>query len=110
MSEILWVTEHLRDLEADFLVFYRIADLTQIPSAQFFALALRTPAYSGVMAARMAQERSKGTPQASGAHGLSRGPTTKITEQEHAQVSERVSIPSSKRSYLMDDEQVKVGG
>lgn len=55
----MWVLDHLADLEADFLVFYRIDDIEDITGPRFLSLAMRVFAYQGVMAARaMAQEET----------------------------------------------------
>lgn len=58
----MWVLDYLDDLDADFRVFYRIDDIEQLSGPKFFALALRTFAYQGVMAALAASESSTGTP------------------------------------------------
>ncbi len=59
--ECVWVLDHLQDLDADFIRFYRIYDFYELPFTRFFDLAVRTPAYGGVMAVRVeqAQEESK---------------------------------------------------
>lgn len=53
-----WVLDHLDDLDADFLAIYHL-DLEQaeISAPRYFALAYRLPAYQGVMAARVDEER-----------------------------------------------------
>lgn len=55
----MWVIDHLDDLEADFRVFYRIDDFETLSGPQFFKLAYRVAAYSGVMAARVAAEMER---------------------------------------------------
>ncbi|HEY3689649.1 MAG TPA: hypothetical protein VGL46_05025 [Pseudonocardiaceae bacterium] len=55
----MWVLDHLADLEADFLVFYRIDDIGELTGPRFLSLAIRVFAYQGVMAARaMAQQET----------------------------------------------------
>lgn len=55
----MWVLDHLADLEADFLVFYRIDDIESLTGPRFLSLAMRVFAYQGVMAARaMAQQET----------------------------------------------------
>ena len=61
---MLWVLDHPRDLGADFRAIYHLspAEAGLIPFPEYLALAYRLPAYSGVMAARMAEaeaERNK---------------------------------------------------
>ncbi|MDQ0758692.1 hypothetical protein [Streptomyces canus] len=57
-EELLWVLDHLDDLDADFLAIYGI-DLEQveISARRYFALAYRLTAYTGVMAAVAEEER-----------------------------------------------------
>jgi len=57
----MWVLDHIEDLRADFLAFYRIGpgcplDLNDLDAPTFFALAHRAAAYGGVMTARMQQQ------------------------------------------------------
>lgn len=49
---------HQRDLWADFRFAYGLspAEAMALPGPEYLALAWRTPAYSGVMAARLAEE------------------------------------------------------
>jgi len=55
---VIWVLDHLDDLDADFRTFYRIDGVgdEQWPSTlsapRFFSLAYRVSAFGGVMAAR----------------------------------------------------------
>ncbi|MFE3031584.1 hypothetical protein ACFXKY_08035 [Streptomyces canus] len=60
VEELLWVLDHLDDLDADFLAIYRI-DLEQdeISARRYFALAHRLPAYQGVMSARQEEAREQ---------------------------------------------------
>jgi len=57
-EELLWILDHLDDLDADFLAIYGI-DLEQveISARRYFALAYRLTAYTGVMAAIAEEER-----------------------------------------------------
>jgi hypothetical protein len=62
------VLAHQRDLWADFRFAYGLgpAEALALPGPEYMALAWRTPAYSGVMAARLAEETSM-----TGHHGSS---------------------------------------
>ena len=55
--------DHLYDLEADFRAFYRLtpADAAELSGPHFLALAMRTTAFSGVMASRVAAEHERTT-------------------------------------------------
>ena len=59
-EQIVWVPDYERDLDADFLALYGI-DLEEdtISAKRYFALAHRLPAYQGVMAARVENEREQ---------------------------------------------------
>lgn len=52
LRELAWMPDYLADLEADFRVWYGVTDMLDMPGPEFFRLAMRTVAYSGVMAAR----------------------------------------------------------
>ncbi|MEH0586234.1 hypothetical protein QA942_19940 [Streptomyces sp. B21-106] len=55
---MLWVLDHLDDLDADFLAVYGIdLETSEISARRYFALAHRLTAYQGVMAARVEAER-----------------------------------------------------
>ena len=74
---MLWVVDHLDDLDADFRAFYRIDDMEQLDSVRFLRLAYRTYAYGGVMAARQQhaeqeERRRTGGPD-SGSYGADPG-------------------------------------
>jgi len=58
LGQVMWVLDHLDDLDADFLAIYGI-DLEEheISARRYFALAHRLTAYTGVMAARAETER-----------------------------------------------------
>lgn len=47
--QVLWVLDHLSDLESDFSAIHRIDDMYGLPSRKFFAFAYRMPAYAGCM-------------------------------------------------------------
>lgn len=47
---------YLDDIASDLSVFHRIEDAGEMEAAVFFTLACRLPAYSGVLAARLAAE------------------------------------------------------
>jgi hypothetical protein len=63
VEELLWVLDHLEDLDADFLAIYGIDLLEQEISAhRYFALAYRLTAYQGVMAAVAEEARERRAP------------------------------------------------
>ncbi len=67
MSQVLWILDHLADLDADFRVFYRMSwreAVATLTGPELMALAWRVTVYQGVMAARIAARRR---PAASGA-------------------------------------------
>lgn len=67
MSQVLWILDHLADLDADFRVFYRMSwkeAVAALTGPELMALAWRVSVYQGVMAARIAVDRQ---PAASGA-------------------------------------------
>jgi hypothetical protein len=68
IGEVIWILDHLRDLEADFLAFYRMApaDVLALSGPRFLALAYRLSAYSGVLAARMSAAEAARQPAAPG--------------------------------------------
>lgn len=51
---MIWVLDHLPDIESDLSRFHRIDDYERMPSARFFKFAERLAAYGGVMTARVA--------------------------------------------------------
>jgi hypothetical protein len=65
------VLVHQRDLWADFRFAYGLspAQALALPGPEYMALAWRTPAYNGVMAARLAEEAPDTTPGAPGTPG-----------------------------------------
>lgn len=60
MEELLWILDHLDDLDADFLAIYGLdLEHVEISARRYFALAHRLPAYQGVMAARREEARDQ---------------------------------------------------
>lgn len=57
----MWVLDHLPDLEADFLVFYRVECIESLTGPRFLSLALRVFAYQGVMAALAVAQQDNST-------------------------------------------------
>lgn len=94
MPEIMWVLDHLDDLETDFRVFYRIDDFEQIPSTQFLKYAYRVSAYNGVVAAKMMQQQEK--------QESSSAPVGKRTHlsMEAARIGDIERVESTKPSYV----------
>lgn len=64
LAQVMWLLDHLDDVESDLSAFHRIDDMGEMDSTRFFRFAFRLPAYGGVMQARaMAEERgSSGQP------------------------------------------------
>lgn len=66
---MLWTLDHLDDLDADFRTFFGISGIgdgifpDDMTGPRFLALAYRTGAYEGVMAARIARELETDTPR-----------------------------------------------
>lgn len=58
----MWVLGYLNDLESDFSAFHRVDDIYEMDGPRFFRLAVRLPAYDGVMRARLANEREDEEP------------------------------------------------
>ncbi len=90
VEELLWVLDHLDDLDADFLAVYHIDLLEQeISSRRYFALAQRLPAYTGVMAARLEAEREQ---QAPGSPTPTRTSSTSAPERAESSEVREVSL------------------
>lgn len=51
--------DYLDDIESDMSVFHRVDDIYDMEGPRFFKMAWRLPAYSGVMTARLEEERQK---------------------------------------------------
>lgn len=76
IEEIGWVTEHVADLDADFLAIYGIDDMLSLPAARWLRLAYRVSAYEGVMAARLRtlqEEKVDEVPAAAGDGAITSG-------------------------------------
>jgi hypothetical protein len=63
-GQLVWLLDHLDDLDADFRVFYRITGIGEeifgdLSGPRFFALAFRTIHYRGVMRDRVMSEQIK---------------------------------------------------
>lgn len=54
------MVDHLDDLESDFSVFHRVDNIYAMPARRFVQLAVRLPAYQGVMAFRAAEYAERG--------------------------------------------------
>jgi hypothetical protein len=72
------VTDHPRDLLADFLVYYRARPET-FSGPEMLALAYRLPAYGGMMAARVTQQEARDRRNTK--------PGARMVEETHAEVS-----------------------
>lgn len=60
-GEIMWVVDHLDDLESDFSAIHHVPDMLALPGPKFFRMAHRMVAYRGVMRARVeAQQDNEG--------------------------------------------------
>jgi len=88
VEELLWVLDHLEDLDADFLAIYGIDLLEQEISAhRYFALAQRLTAYTGVMAARVEEEREEQQSSRTPTRTSSTAPSTRQGAGESTEVS-----------------------
>lgn len=56
-GELMWVVDHLDDLESDFSAIHHVPDMLALPGPKFFRLASRMVAYRGVMRARVQAEQ-----------------------------------------------------
>lgn len=67
--------DYLDDLESDFSVFHRVDDIYSLDGPRFFRLALRLPAYEGVLRMRFMEEyeRTHPTPNPGNSSGASTG-------------------------------------
>lgn len=94
----MWVFEYIDDLDADFRAFYNfpassdkpgIADgfFGELTSPRFIRMAERVFAFSGVMAARAAYERSK-EEQSKGGPRTPTGPQKPAQEKVHLRLSQ----------------------
>lgn len=94
---MIWVVDHLADLEADFLRFYRIEDFFELDGPRFFRLASRVFAFGGVMAARLEEEREKQQKMAVDQRSVTT--TESVIYESGAEVSK---VATSERSYIQD--------
>lgn len=63
LGQVMWVLDHLDDIDADFLAIYRIdLERDEVSARRYFALVHRLAAYHGVMAARIEAERAEQSP------------------------------------------------
>lgn len=63
LAEVGWMLACLPDIASDLSVFHRIPveEVHRMPAARFFMLAMRLPAYTGAVQARMAKLAAKKT-------------------------------------------------
>lgn len=59
LNELIWITEYLDDVEADFLALFRIDDPWSMPAPRFFRLARRMPYYQGSMQYRVTEAQEE---------------------------------------------------
>jgi hypothetical protein len=64
----MWTADYEADIASDLSAFHRIDDPMTIDGPRYFSLALRLPAYSGVLAARAEKIRQDEREGGSGAH------------------------------------------
>lgn len=88
MAEIGWTLDHQDDIDADFLAIYGL-DLyeQEIAGPRYFALAHRLTAYTGVMAARIEEERGQTTERPTPTRTQDTAPPTRQSGSETAEVS-----------------------
>jgi hypothetical protein len=55
-EQVMWVVDHLDDLDSDFSVLHGEGDALSLPAPRFFARAARLAAYPGVMRLRVENE------------------------------------------------------
>lgn len=60
MQLVAWVTENLEDVESDMSAFHRVDDYVTVPAPLYFSRVARLGAYTGVVQARILQERENG--------------------------------------------------
>lgn len=106
------MTEHLDDLEADFLAIYRVDNMLQLPAAKFFRLAERCAAYKGVIQARIvaehqaAEESRTSTSTSTNPPPPTRKapPTTSAAQRLNLQKrgGETATVPATSTTYLAE--------
>lgn len=97
--------DYLDDLEADFLAIYRVENMMQLPSAKFFRLAERLPAFKGVMQARVMEQNEEVKKVTEATSTRSAPSTTNGTQQRHnlrERGGDAVAVPNGRASYLAD--------
>ncbi|MDQ3760970.1 MAG: hypothetical protein M3460_04525 [Actinomycetota bacterium] len=98
--------DHLDDLESDFSAIHRVDDIHILDGPRFFRLAYRLGAYSGVMAARVAEQQHRNTTPAGQPGQVSRtahqtprrslapvDAEPELAELQLAGIVERVKVP-----------------
>lgn len=83
------VIDYEADIESDLSVFHRVDDPLTLDGPRYFRLALRLPAYMGVMQARAAEEREN---DGGGRHTQTQAPTSPGTPAKPTRVSESVIL------------------
>ena len=58
IRQVRWTLTNLLNLEADFLAIYRVHDMYELPASKFFALAVRTVQYEGLMRRKLIATRN----------------------------------------------------
>jgi len=90
MEEIVWVLDHLEDLDADFLALYGIENPWEMPAARFFNLAMRSFYYQGTMQFRILREQEdqqqQGKPQQRPSREPTYGPSPSKKQGEEVKV------------------------
>jgi len=97
---VIWVLDHKYDLEADFRAFYHLdhRSMYRLDGPRFFALATRTMAFSGVMAARAAKIQADQNRRNGNQSGETRiKPSTPAVLQGDANLSPYIEYASTPR-------------
>lgn len=89
LEQVAYLTEYEDDVESDLSAFHRIDDPMSIDGPRYFRLAVRLPAYMGVMQARAAEEQEKDN---GGAAPAPTSSTLRNTSEKPTRVSESVLI------------------
>lgn len=84
----MWTVGHLADIESDFAVFHRVTDPLSLAGPEFFRKAHRLPAYSGVLAARVAATQQRSAPAGRGGGEVRQVPLNQLTAM-HPDLIER---------------------
>ena len=64
LAQIAWVVECWDDVVSDMSVFHRVEEVEAMSARRFFAFAVRLPAYSGAVTARIAATMNPQVPAA----------------------------------------------